>query len=430
MPWRRLLDTDDLNASRWRPTNAHVRASAMGLLGLVLALVLGRANMFVLAVPFVVIATWGEVRRPVHQPTTSVRLDRSTVPEGAPLVIIAETHHPGADTVVHEPANDPWWQADRSVRPPQASPGVFRQTYRPFRWGQRTAPIPVVYALSPWLAYGATTSREGSGSVLVTPLPERFAPRAPMPHPRGIVGLDRSARRGSGSEFESIHPYQSGDRLRLIHWPTFARTGTVHVRATYSDQESHVLILLDNTTDIGPAHDGPDHPTSLDLTLRAAAALVSYHLARGDRVGLRTMGLSDMRLPATMTGRSWTDPALAQLATCDRAAIARLTPGRLLAGTPDSALVIVLSPLTSQDIRDAVADHVVHRRAIVVDTLPRYLGSQGSASTDLAWRITRLRRDTALDALTDRGVPVVPWVGASSLDAVLRAIAHRSRGRL
>src|SRR5450759_1298409 len=81
MPWGRLLDTDDLNASRWRPTNAHVRASAMGLLGLVLALVLGRANMFVLAVPFVVIATGGEVRRPVHQPTTSVRLDQSTVPE-------------------------------------------------------------------------------------------------------------------------------------------------------------------------------------------------------------------------------------------------------------------------------------------------------------------------------------------------------------
>lgn len=424
------MDTDNLNASRWRPTNAHVRASAVALLGLVLALVLGRANLFVLAVPFVVIATWGEVRRPVHQPTTSVRLDQSTVPEGAPLVIIAETHHLGADTVVHVPANDPWWRPDRCVSPPKSSPGMFRKTYRPFRWGQRTAPIPDVYALSPWLAYGATTSRDGPGSVLVTPLPEQFAPRAPMPHPRGLVGLDRSARRGSGSEFESIHPYQSGDRLRLIHWPTFARTGTVHVRATFSDEESHVLILLDNTTDIGPAHAGPDNPTSLDLTLRAAAALVSHHLARGDRVGLRTMGLSDMRLPATMIGRSWTDPSLAQLATCGRAAIARLTQRRLLAGTPDSALVIVLSPLTRQDIRDAVADHVVHRRAIIVDTLPRHLGNQGSASTDLAWRITRLRRDTALDALIDRGVPVVPWVGASSLDAVLRAIAHRSRGRL
>ena len=59
------------------------------------------------------------------------------------------------------------------------------------------------------------------------PEPAAFDSSAPAPHPRGLVGMHRSARPGQGSEFATLRPFQVGDRLR--EWlPAFGATVQRH----------------------------------------------------------------------------------------------------------------------------------------------------------------------------------------------------------
>ena len=68
---------------------------------------------------------------------------------------------------------------------------------------------------------------------------------------------------------------------------------------------------------------------------------------------------------------------------------------------------------------------------VVVDTLPDDVrpglppGADPSVA-DLAWRLRRVEREELVAALESAGVPVTPWVGAGSLDVVLRLLARRS----
>ena len=142
------------------------------------------------------------------------------------------------------------------------------------------------------------------------PVPAAFDASAPTPHPRGLIGLNRSARPGSGSEFNTIRQFHPGDRLRRIHWPVSLRTGELHVTSTYADEDAHVVLLVDAFSDLGPREGIDGRPTSLDLTVRAAGAISEHFLSSGDRLTLRTVGAAHVPVSAPaqepgICGESW-----------------------------------------------------------------------------------------------------------------------------
>jgi hypothetical protein len=88
----------------------------------------------------------------------------------------------------------------------------------------------------------------------------------------------------------------------------------------------------------------------------------------------------------------------------------------------------VLTPLiepTMVELANTLASRGM--TTVVIDTLPEHLTkSPDDPSSAMAWRIRLLSRRAQVEALTGRGVPVVPWRGPGSLDRVLRDIAHRA----
>ena len=94
-----------------------------------------------------------------------------------------------------------------------------------------------------------------------------------MPRPAGLVGLHRANRQGGGSEPAEVRPFRPGDRLRRINWRVSSRTGTLHVTSTWSDRDTHVLLLLDTEADIGRSDGVDGRASSLDIAVRAAAAV-------------------------------------------------------------------------------------------------------------------------------------------------------------
>lgn len=128
-------------------------------------------------------------------------------------------------------------------------------------------------------------------------MPAVFDAAAPTPHPMGLVGLNRSARRGEGSEFATIRPFQVGDRLKRIHWPMSLRSQTLHVTSTWADEDAEIMLLVDASTDLGRSEGIDGFASSLDVTVRAAGAVAEHFLRHSDRVGLCVFGPSLLRIP-------------------------------------------------------------------------------------------------------------------------------------
>lgn len=424
----------------WLPTWAHVRAVVLGLLGLFVAIIVHRPDLLVIGSPLLVIAVWSVLTRPQGAPTVTAAIGRRRLREGeATTARYTVSAPPGASEVSVSSAAAPWVETRPAhgaalhavdAAAPMTSVDL---TVRMTRWGQHVVGPAAVGALSSWGAYQWGPTTTPSWTVEVMPAAAIFDGQAPMPHPHGLVGIDRAARPGAGSEFASIRPFQLGDRLRRIHWPSSLRSEGLNVTATYADNDSQVIVVIDARNDIGVSRGIDGTPSSLDATVRAAAALCEHHVRRGDRVGLQVTQARRPLVVRPATGM----PHLRRML----AAMARIEPGgadderadarmRIDAG----ALVLMCSPLISTiPMQRAVA---LTRRGlvlVVVDTLPPAVehhvdpADRDRETTELAWRIRLLERSADIRSITRAGVPVVNWRGPGSLDQVLRDVTRRAR---
>ena len=173
--------------------------------------------------------------------------------------------------------------------------------------------------------------------------------------------------------------------------------------------------------------------SSLDVTVRAAAALAEQYLQGGDRVSLRVLSPAG-EYAGYGTGTSHLRRILGLLA--------RVRPGvprdvaidqidfRTTAGT----VVVVLSPMLSEDLASATV-RLVRRGlpVIVVDPLPR--GTDAGRSWPDAtpgspsWRggCACSTAATCWQRWPAAGCPVVPWNGPRTLEEVLRRLARRAQ---
>jgi uncharacterized protein (DUF58 family) len=196
----------------------------------------------------------------------------------------------------------------------------------------------------------------------------------------------------------------------------------------HEERNADVVLLLDALSETG----APPYST-LDFSVRAAAALTGAYLARKDRVGLLEYG-GFLRSIEPATGRRQRQAiveALLPAATHFSYVVPLLDrlPGRIL---PRQALIIAITPLLDERFAEAIIDLMTRGFDVIVlvvspiEPLQRVLA--GSASDDLALRIWALEWQATADKLRAHGLMIVEWHPDTPLDVALAPLA-RSRPR-
>ncbi len=417
----------------WRPSPAHFRAVAFGVVGIAAALLFRVPALLVLATPFAIISVWSVATRPTAEPELTGRLAPSTVREGeatAWTATLSNTAHVD-HLVVFAP--DRAWLETRpasgvvatSVHPGETTASATL-AMRSTHWGHHdVGPINIV-AVSSWGAFRSKALDSGH-RVSTLPLPEVFDAAPSRFRANGLVGLNRSANPGDGSEFAGLRPFQTGDRLRRINWRRSLRANELHVTATYADQDTHVALFVDALDDFGATGGIDGAASSLDTTVRAAGAIAEHFLLRGDRVSLRVIG---SRMPGNVPPASGSGHLrrILDVLTSIHADAFRLGPSRNAdRAVPHGALAIMLSPLISPVALQRATTIASHGISVaVIDTLPDDVHVDDDPTTELAWRIRLLERRREVRTVQQVGVPVIAWRGPGSLDPFLREVVRRS----
>ncbi|WP_242652733.1 DUF58 domain-containing protein [Intrasporangium flavum] len=424
------VGTGGRSLGSWAPTAAHQRAIVLASAFAVVGVLSRHADLLVLATPLAVAALWGHVTRPRADVRASAHVQLATLREGEATNVLVTT-----EPALHEAhgvamlASVPWVERKPSSGIVPLDDGRAVVAIRSTRWGRRRVGTVSVVLSSPWGAFRVGPTDLPDLEVGTLPLPALFDANAPTPHPRGVVGLNRSNRPGSGTEFNTIRRFQPGDRLRRIHWPVSMRTGTLHVTSTFTDEDAHVFLLVDAFSDLGRREGVDGRPTSLDVTVRAAGAMSEHFLSGNDRLTLRTVGAAKVPTLGVGSGINHLRRVLETLASISPATERRDTGESAIRGVDANALCLVLSPLVDPTM--VMLAHTLASRGmtvVVVDTFPEHLTDPSTNPYEsLAWRIRLLQREAQVQGLQMRGVPVVAWRGPGSLDQVLRDIARRAR---
>lgn len=419
----------------WHATYAHLRAAAAGLTLLLAGLVLGRADVVVIAAPLVLVWLAAAGSRPTTAPEVTATEGSLAVHEGEEFGwrAVVSGLPAGATVAAQQPAQR-WLDVEpEDGRLVAAADGAatVETALRAMRWGRRKLGDPVVAAYDAWGAWRWGPVPLPGLRVTVLPATEPFDSAAPAPHPRGLVGMERASRPGEGTEFAKVRPFELGDRLRRIHWPASARSGRLHVTSTYADEDAHVAVLVDAVNDVGDSGGLDGRSSSMDLTVRAAAVLAEHFLRRGDRVGIRVFGAWSASFVPSASGRLQLRRILDTLSLIEPGTARGEDALAARQGLGSGTLALLLSPLIEPAATQQVAILTsAGIDVVVVDTLPPELadgtGPGTSANEVLAWRLRMLQRRLERDRMTALGIPVVTWAGPQSIDRVLRDLTRRA----
>jgi uncharacterized protein (DUF58 family) len=248
-------------------------------------------------------------------------------------------------------------------------------------------------------------------------------------HARASAGDYVSTAVGEGVEPGDIRRFAPGDRIRQVNWRASLRLGTLHVTERQRERNADVVLMLDTLAEAGAPPE-----TTLDLGVRAAAALAAVYLARRDRVGLIAYG-GVLHWVKPGSGRAQRDRLLDALVRANVvftyvAKDLGVVPPRVL---PPQALVIAITPLLDARFATAAVDLAARGFDLVVlaispidvtrATLPP------SRAVDLACRLWALERQRQLAELRRRVLRVYEWHPPEPLELAL-ARGSRLRPRM
>jgi uncharacterized protein (DUF58 family) len=103
---------------------------------------------------------------------------------------------------------------------------------------------------------------------------------------------------GDGLEFADHRDYASGDDIRFVDWPFYARMEKLLLRMFHEHSESDVAIMLDASASMAPG----GNPEKFDHARRLAAALAFVAMGSMERVIM--LPFADKLSPALRTGRN------------------------------------------------------------------------------------------------------------------------------
>jgi len=394
-------------------------------LGLLAAVVTGDVAIVGLAAPFCFALVVGLLAPVPPLPEVRLSLDTPRLVEGGRATISIELSATGpvprCDVLLGVPtglttdAATAWSLRIDDETPVLIEIPLTAASYGRFTIGPASLEVPGLFGL-----LHRAGNRGGTLSLEVRPRAETLRTLVRARDVRATAG-DRLARRpGDGIEFAEVRPFMPGTTARL-NWRVTARRGAPYVNLHHPERSTDLILLVDTFSAV-----------ALPRQVRAAAGLAGAYLARHDRVGLVAFG----------GVLSWVEPAMGR-AQLDRI-VAALTgtewhhsyawksaetiPSRTL---PATGLVLAISPLEDARFLNALA--TIRARGLdlaVIETIRRSASKPASAAGELATRIVKLERAETRNNFARRGVPVVGWREAESLEVPLMALASwRARAR-
>jgi uncharacterized protein (DUF58 family) len=397
-------------------------------LALVLGFVTGRPELVALcaclALPQVISLSAG----PLPEVQARLEFDPSRSLEGDTVTATATLTADGPSCEVEiglglPPELSPRGRARRAFILPAGETVIRKFPLRAERWGaHKLGPL----AVRVRHFGGLVTGEELFGPIArlkVYPTFEQVMRAIPPPDTKSYSGDYAARASGDGIEFASVRDFIRGDSPRRINWRATSRQGFLHVNVAHPERDADIVLFLDTFYDADLSS-----RSTLDLTVRGAAALARHHLRHNDRVGLISFGGTLRWLTASM-GRTHAyriaDFLLDVSASFSYAwKNIDILPQATL---PPSAFVIAFSPLIDRRALGAITDIAARGFSVVViDTLTEdEIAPGGSPEETLAYRVWRLQRDMVRGRLESAGVPVVKWAGETSIESALAQVPRR-----
>ena len=399
--------------------------AAVGLAGIALGPLLGRAELVLFGAPFLIALLLDlTAPRPV---TVTAELDplSEQLVEGDELTVVLEVVSDAtvrAEVALVLPAELQLTDGEnpRTVSLRAGEPLRLAYPVRCVRWGVAEIGPAAIRAFTPFgivrseqeLAVTALTRilpSEPSLRELVRPLETQL-----------FAGNQRArAKASDGFEFADLREYQSGDRPRSINWRASARRGDLQTNQRHLERNADVTILIDSF-----GNGARENGSTFDDAVRAASALVRHSVAQRDRVGLINLGGTVRWVEL----RSGVRQLYQIVGTLLEAEVARRTFGEQLGAVPrrvlsPGALVIALTPL----LDGRSVDILLELRArgydlIVVEVVaePRIMsGVEVEAEDEQALRLWRVVREGLRARFLRNGIPLVRWQPGMELEESL-----------
>jgi len=123
--------TEPVEAGSWRPTRALGRAVLLSGVLVLLAVLLGRVDLIVLAAPLALGVAWGLRDRPTKQPRLEVVLPTDSIAEGGEVQALIRVGNPNRvpfDVAVLRVRHSPWLRLPLLDRPLALRPEPGRRT--------------------------------------------------------------------------------------------------------------------------------------------------------------------------------------------------------------------------------------------------------------------------------------------------------------
>ena len=446
---------------------AYAGLAALGLLG---GLVLGRPELVALAAPFALYVLMGMLAAARPELEVAVVMGRDRMLEGDEFAVRIEIESEQTVTEVEVglelPAGVILVEGD--------NPATLRLER------DELMPLELRLGADHWGAYlvgeVAVRARDAFGLFLHEQeldlrRPLKVYPRAEAlrnvvrPRETQVFSGNQVARvKGEGIEFADLRPFVPGDRIRRINWRASARRAELWVNEHHPERNADVVVFLDSFTEarrpVSSARKplAPRHPirlrrapegdsdnlqsasqviaaaeSTLDQSVRAAAALLAGYVGQRDRVGFVSFGgILRWLQPSTGVAQLYrvVDALLDTEITLNYAwkGIDVIPPGTL----PPQALVIALTPLLDERSATALLD--LRARGFdlaVVDVSPVPYADPGRGKLEeLAYRLWKLRREVVRARYERAGVAIVEWREGRPLVAALEEVsAFRRRAR-
>ena len=383
----------------------------LGLLGVIAAMVTGRAELVVLAAPFVALtgiasARSGEQR--VGPIDAAMHVDSVRAAEGDQLAI--KVFAAAGSAVRLDASAGVELEASAWTMPPT---GLWQTTATLRRWGIQTIGPVFVRATDRFAMF----AREGR---VVEPMEVRVLPHDPQlerlvraRRTRAAFGNVVTAGFGSGIEFAEVRAMAQGDSWRAVNWRASARRDVPMVNVRHAERAADVILFIDTFS-----------PESLTLAVRAAGSLARAYLAVRDRVGLVGLG-GTITWHALAGGRNGLESILDDLLRlrvfpADGERDLRMIPRSAI---PAHALVIALSPFVDERMVEAIA--ALRRRGhdvIAIELLVPTPAPKTDELSALAARLWEIEREHRRRCLRNVGIPVIACANTDDLVAGLGAL--------
>ena len=408
--------------------------AGLAAFALAAALVLGQPELVAVAAPFalLLVVGLGLAHRPRVDVSVDVASERALEGDEVPVRVSlrAETVVERLDVLLPLPhgLELPPEENPVAVRLREGEERELRFRLRCARWGGY-APGEVVLRARDALGLVSFEGLAGTRSPLkVYPRPEHLLALLKPLEPQVFAGNQVARVKGDGIEFADIRPFAPGDRVRRVNWRASARRRELVVNEMHPERNTDVILFVDSFSEARGDRDG-----TLDLTVRAAAALAKHYLERKDRVGLVGFGgVLNWLLPASGLVQHYriVDALLDTEIVLNYAwKDIDVIPRRTL---PPKALVLALTPLLDDRSVHALLDlraRGFDLAIVEVSPLPFAAAGEDEAAA-IGHRIWTMKRAALRGRFESAGVPVVEWHADEPLAAALGEVsAFRRRAR-